>query len=92
MRRMQTICCTPYSTLKYQSWDWLDLAGIMHMQLADLSELMRLGKPGPQAAAGGSPPAPLDAAQPEPELSEGPAAATPAPEQVGSAMAVANLS
>jgi hypothetical protein len=62
------------------------------MQLADLSELMQLGKPGPQAAAAGSPPAPLDAAQPEPKLSEGPAAATPAPEQVSTAVAVADIS
>ena len=61
----------------------------MHMQLADLSELMQPGKLGLQPAGAGSSPAPLDAAQPEPELSEGPAAATPAPEQVGTAQTVA---
>jgi hypothetical protein len=57
----------------------------MHMQLADLSDPMQLGKPGPRTAEAGSPPVPLDAAQPE--LSEGPAAAASPPEQVGTAVA-----
>jgi hypothetical protein len=59
------------------------------MQVAELTDLMQLGKQSPQAAAAGLQPL-AHTAQPESEVSEGPAAAVLAPEQVGLPITVAD--